>query len=86
MVRLGPPKQASYDTNTGADLPALQIGMIEDVEHPNHTATKITCSVLGIATIAIAVVGLYLYKKRHTTKTNNTETEHSDSVPDEDVV
>ena len=80
LVRLGSPEKA-YDMD-----PVLQIGMIGGVEHPSdHTATKITCSVLGIATIA--VVGLYLYKKRHTGKTKNTETEHSDSVSDpmEDV-
>ena len=60
--------------------------MIEGVEHPsNHAATKITCSVLGIATAA--AVGLYLYKRRHHTETKSTETEHSDSTPDlEDVL
>ena len=71
----------------GEDLPAgLQTGMIDGVEHPsNHAATKITCGVLGIATTA--AVGLYLYKRRRRTETTkNTETEHSDSVPDEDVV
>ena len=87
LVRLGPPKQASYDTNTGEDLPAgLQTGMIEGVEHPsNHAATKLTCGVLGIATTA--ALGLYLYKRRRRTETKNTETEHSDSVSDpmEDV-
>ncbi len=77
LVRLGSPEKA-YDLD-----PTLQIGMIEGVEHPsNHAVTKITCSVLGIATIA--VVGLYLYKKRRRTeaKKNTEQQEHSESAPD----
>ena len=81
MVRLGSPETPyDWDVDMGEGAPAFQTGMIEGAEHPNHAAAKITCGVLGIATTA--AVGLYLYKKRHTTKTKNTEQEHSDSAPD----
>ena len=73
-MRLGAPEKAS----------SLQTGMIEGMGHP-RTATKLTCGVSGIATTA--AVGLYLYKKRRTTKTKNADQEeveekeeHSDSV------
>ena len=85
LVRLGAPVKAS----------SHQIG-----SSTTHTAAKITCGILGIATTA--AIGLYLYKRRRTNKTNNTEEEQqqekkkdeqenpddTDSVPDpmEDIV
>ena len=74
-VRLGSlEKPHDWDT-------ALETEMIAGVEHSsNHTATKITSGVVGIATTT--ALGLYLYKTRHTSKTKNTETEHSESAPD----
>ena len=74
LVRLGSPEKAyDMDVDMNAD-------MIEGAEHPNHTATKITCGVLGIATTA--ALGLYLYKKRRTKTKNKEEQEHSKSAPD----